>query len=104
MENGYSYVMNALISLDQMMNAVLGGSCDETLSSRAYRMANISEEGEGSLGAGWWSAFEKVVDTLFWFDRGPLGEGHCMLAYQVEMRHGHLPKSMSRAILMRSEQ
>jgi hypothetical protein len=32
------YVLNLLISLDQLGAALLGGFCDETLSSYAYRM------------------------------------------------------------------
>ena len=32
-----SYIYNVLIALDQMANAILGGHCEETLSSRCGR-------------------------------------------------------------------
>ena len=32
-----SYGKNLLIALDQLLNALIGGFCDETLSSRSYR-------------------------------------------------------------------
>ncbi len=32
------YLRNLLISLDQLMNTILGGNPDETLSSRAYHL------------------------------------------------------------------
>lgn len=92
MDNSYSYGMNLLISIDQLANAALGGSCDETLSSRAYRMARLGKPG--------WVTFEDLVDRLFWFDKGWYGERHCELAYMVEMRRGHMPKSMVRASLV----
>ncbi len=31
------YLKNILISIDQLLNTILGGWCDETLSSRAFR-------------------------------------------------------------------
>jgi hypothetical protein len=91
MENGYSYWINFLIAADQGLNSLLRGSCDETLSSRTYRMARIK--------GGNWAKFERLVNTLFWFDRGTLGQRHCQLAYDVEMRHGHMPKAMMLAAL-----
>ena len=33
-----TYIINTLIALDQLANAVLNGDPDETLSSRAHRM------------------------------------------------------------------
>lgn len=90
-ENGYSYTMNNLIALDQQLNALLGGSPDETLSSRTYRR---SQSNQG------WRVAEKVIDILFFFDKGKNGEGHCELAYLVEMAHGHMPKAMVRDMLI----
>ena len=85
MENGYSYTLNALIALDQLLNALLGGSCDETLSSRASRRAQSSS---------YWAVFQKIVDTVFYLDVDAAGHKHCELSYMVEMAGGHLPKSM----------
>jgi hypothetical protein len=86
-DNGYSYSINALIAVDQGLNALIGGSCDETLSSRAYRKSRIS--------GGGWRLFERAVNALFWLDRGSLGQRHCELAYMVEMQRGHMPKAMA---------
>ena len=98
-DNGYSYLMNNLIGLDQQLNSLLGGSCDETLSSRAYRMARLSEERNDFPSL--WCDFEQLVDWLFWFDKGPKGEGHCQLANMVELAGGHMPKAMARQLLVR---
>ena len=98
-ENGYSYVMNNLIALDQQLNALTRGSCDETLSSRAYRRAGDQRSGvkEGMA----WICFEALVNALFFWDVGPHGEKHCQLANMVELLGGHLPKSMARNLILR---
>lgn len=88
MENGYRYSTNAAIAVDQLFNALLGGSCDETLSSRTYRMARLERKG--------WEFFEKVVNTLFFKDVDDEGRRHCELSYLVEMAGGHMPKAMIR--------
>lgn len=86
MENGYSYWLNLALAVDQLLNALLGGSCDETLSSRTYRMA--------SLGHRSWSLFEGFVNALFFWDKDGNGRKHCELSYLVEMNRGHMPKAM----------
>ena len=35
----WNYIKNILIALDQVLNTIFAGSCDETLSSRAWRSA-----------------------------------------------------------------
>ena len=37
MPGNMPYGKNLLIAVDQLVNAILGGYCDETLSSRSYR-------------------------------------------------------------------
>jgi hypothetical protein len=86
MENGYSFWINLLLAFDQLLNALLGGSCDETLSSRTYRMARIK--------GGAWAVFERLVNRLFWRDVDDQGRRHCELSYLVEMRRGHMPKAL----------
>jgi len=93
-DNSYPYLLNVLIALDQLLNAAILGSCDETLSSRTYRMARIREGG--------WASFERLVNLLFWRDVDATGRRHCELSYLVEMTHGHLPKAMVRGVLVRS--
>jgi hypothetical protein len=93
MDNGYSYGLNLLLVLDQLLNALLRGSCDETLSSRTYRMARIK--------GGNWARFERLVNIVFW--RDVLGsQRHCELSYLVEMAGGHMPKAMRRKLLLES--
>ena len=58
-----------LIAIDQLLNALLGGYADESLSSRAYR---LSQEGFT-----WPKTF---IDTLLWFD-----EDHCYESYLAEI-------------------
>lgn len=55
----YKYTVNLLIALDQMVNAICGGSPDETISSRVGR--NYPN-----------SLIAKLIDALFFWDRG-----HC---------------------------
>lgn len=72
------YVFNNAIALDQMFNALLGGSPDETLSSRAYR----TEQQNKIFGR----FFRPVIDLVFFFD--PL---HCYEAYMSELNRRQLP-------------
>jgi hypothetical protein len=93
MDNGYSYGLNFLLALDQFFNSLLRGSCDETLSSRTYRMARIK--------GGNWARFERLVNAIFW--RDVVGrQRHCELSYLVEMVGGHMPKAMRRKLLLES--
>jgi len=69
-----SYMLGLLISIDQMINALLAGWPDETISSRVHR--------EGHRKA------ERLIDTLFWFDRqGDIR--HCELSYYGELVREH---------------
>lgn len=72
--------MNFLIALDQLLNAMLGGYADETLSSRAYRM-----DGEKRR----WTIARSVIDGLFFWD-----DDHCRGAYQSERLRRQLPPEM----------
>ena len=85
-ENGYSYWVNMLLAIDQLFNAITGGSCDETFSSRTYRMASLEKP--------LWMALEKVIDILFYWDTTKEGISHCESSYLVEMNRGHMPKAM----------
>lgn len=53
-----SYFRNILISIDQLINTIFGGSPDETISSRVGRRRDGNER--------FWA---KVIDTLFFWDR-----------------------------------
>lgn len=71
--------LQVLIAFDQLVNALLGGMADETLSSRAYRHSR-----DGSRK---WP--EKVINLLFFWQKA-----HCKQAYESEVNRIHLPKGM----------
>lgn len=74
-----TYAMRVLISLDQAVNAIVGGSPDETLSSRTYRRAMLDDDPSVL-----WIAFHSLVDTLFFWE-----PNHCYESYLVEIKHLH---------------
>ena len=74
-----SYWLNLAIAIDQLFNALLAGSCDETLSSHAYRLD--VERGRK------WPRF--LIDTLFFFDKD-----HCYQSYLSEIERKQLPPQM----------
>ena len=59
------------IAIDQLVNAILGGWADETISARVYRNRNNSW---------WWKFWHKVIDTIFFFDKQ-----HCETSYRAEI-------------------
>jgi len=64
------YIVQVLIGIDQLGNAIFGGWADETLSSRSYRLHHKK---------GWLIA-EKFINTLFFFEKD-----HCRMAYEAEL-------------------
>jgi len=82
------YWLSLLIALDQFVNALLWGYVDETLSSRAYRSAQLRTPAKRR-----WRLAEQLINALFWRDR--VGElRHCQLAYLGELAREHLPKDL----------
>lgn len=76
------YVLNLLIAVDQLANAMRGGFPDETLSAAAWRT-----EQSGKLAG---IFFRPVIDFLF----GLLGDkDHCKMSYESEVRNLQLPGS-----------
>lgn len=68
-----------LIAIDQLINTLLGGWADETLSARIYRNTNKSW---------WWNTLHKVVDTIFFWQ-----DNHCYVSYLNENARTQLPKT-----------
>lgn len=60
------------IAIDQLLNTLLGGMADETLSARAHRTG---------------SAWEYVIDTLFFWQ-----PDHCADSYRSEKERKQLPQ------------
>lgn len=67
-----------LIALDQLLNAVLNGWADETLSARAYRNAAKGHEK--------WIRVRRAIDALFFWEAN-----HCYWSYRNEISRQHLP-------------
>ena len=72
------YVYQNFISLDQSVNTLLGGSADETMSSRCYRLNHIAV----------YHVLETCINALFYFFQGP---DHCCHAYMKEVLGRQLP-------------
>lgn len=70
-----TYVKNLLVAVDQLVNTLLGGWPDETLSSRAFRWNRD--------GLRHWPC--RTIDLLFFWDRNnATGQRHCELSYKSE--------------------
>lgn len=78
------YVLQVLIALDQLANAVLWGSPDETLSARAWRT-----EQSGKVFGRFWRPVIDGVMLVLTFGRD---QDHCMKAHQSEVMRRQLPK------------
>jgi len=80
------YWLSLLLGLDQLANVLLWGYVDETLSSRAYRSAQMAERPKKR-----WRLAEKVINSIFFWDRN--GKvGHCELAYLGELARTQFPR------------
>lgn len=76
------YLMQVLIALDQLLNALRGGWADETLSSAAYRMSLRNDAGV----FGWrWSVCAWLINTL------AHDPNHCKDAFVSERDNNQLP-------------
>lgn len=67
------------IAIDQLINAILGGWADETMSSYAHRL-RIEKD------ISW---VERVIDTLFFWQKE-----HCKTAYESERARKHFPPEL----------
>lgn len=75
------YFKNVLIAIDQLINAICGGYCDESISAVCYRK---SQE-KGHYG-------HKFLK--FWLDwiLSPFEHDHCFQSYLSEMTRQQLPE------------
>jgi len=68
-----------LIAIDQLVNTILGGFADETISSRCWRNRNDPA----------WEKWRLRVDNLFFWDID-----HCRTSYESELERRQLPMEM----------
>lgn len=66
------------IAFDQLLNAVLGGYADETISARVYRNRKKSK---------WWAMWLKIIDKIFFWQ-----DDHCFQSHLNELERKHFPK------------
>ena len=74
------YLLNVAIAVDQTLNALRGGSPDETLSAAAWR----TEQKGRLLGR----IFRPLIDMMFM----PFEREHCRKSFESERSCRHLPK------------
>lgn len=72
-------LLQIAIAIDQLINALLGGGADETLSARCYRAHR-----DGKIMG---KVFMRPIDLLFFWQ----GPNHCRNAYIKEFERKHYP-------------
>ena len=72
---------HVLIAIDQLFNAIIGGAADETLSSRTYRRAVLTQSKPKKR----WRVLYKIINGLF-FDKN-----HCRTAWESEINRKQYP-------------
>jgi len=73
------WIVQVLIAVDQLINAILGGWSDESLSSRVWR-CEMRGKPVGKVG-------RPVIDFVL----RPMEPNHCARAYQAERLRAQLP-------------
>ena len=76
------WLFQVLVALDQLVNALLGGWADETLSSRAWRME--------VKGRPWGLVLRPLIDVLAL----PFERDHCRLSFESEREQRQSPPEM----------
>lgn len=75
-----NYLLSVWIAVDQLLNALLLGAPDESLSSRAYR-ADRDGKAFGRF-------FRPLIDGMFFWQ-----QRHCYQAYLAEVQRKQLSKN-----------
>lgn len=73
------YLKQVLIAFDQLINALLGGWADESLSAHAWRQYLEGKRNWPYL----------LIDAILFFDGN-----HCRTSYESELERTQLPPSM----------
>lgn len=75
-----AYLLNVLIAVDQLANAMLAGHADESLSSRAHRAYAQGKP---------WGFLRSVINAIFFWQAD-----HCADAHRAELERRQLPPSL----------
>lgn len=73
------HLFQVALGFDQLLNAIFGGYCDESLSSRSHRAR--------MKGKRVWVAM--LINAIFFWQAD-----HCREAYESEINNEHLPLEM----------
>lgn len=79
-----NYMRNIAIAADQLANAMVAGSPDETVSSRVYRGAVLAVHPNRAARMAY-----RTINALFFWQ-----EDHCRAAYLREKQRAHLPDEL----------
>ena len=79
-----AYFKNIAIAADQLANAMIAGSPDETVSSRVYRGAELATQPTRVARMAY-----RVINTLFFWQ-----DDHCRATYLREKQRAHLPDEL----------
>ncbi|WP_448980339.1 hypothetical protein [Neisseria sicca] len=79
-----NYMRNIAIAADQLANAMIAGSPDETVSSRVYRGAVLAVHPNRAARMAY-----RTINALFFWQ-----EDHCRAAYLREKQRAHLPDEL----------
>lgn len=79
------WLYHVLVAFDQLFNALMFGSADETLSSRAYRGAILTKNPKIK-----WKIIYTLIEKLFFWEKD-----HCKTAYQSEIKRRQYPSAFS---------
>lgn len=78
------WMRQVALAVDQLLNSILGGWSDETISARAWRLHRGKRR---------WAALRLLIDGVFTL----MGQrNHCQDAYISERQRLHLPPEVRR--------
>ena len=87
-----NWILNVLVSIDQLGNAIAGGNPDATISAR---VGYFSETGDCSFRQ-YWELLRRIIDFTFYPIDGP---NHCVNAYLADPESVKPGNDLARAFL-----
>lgn len=76
MGGAVSRLREVVVGVDQLLNAILGGYCSETLSSRCWRLRDYKP----------YSYLRPAIDKLFFWQ-----PSHCKASYEAQVARRNVP-------------
>ena len=85
LKNFWKYLLNVLIAFDQLVNTLLGGMPDETISAECFRKSQLKGH-----------YFYKILKFILDVCLSPIRQDHCEQAYLSEVCRKQLPPEYRR--------